>query len=164
MPTAKTTIIASGKSRLTPEYHRFLGIRQRCLNPTSPAYKDYGGRGIKVCVGWSTFEQFHQDVGDRPTEEHSLDRTNNNGHYSCGKCIECVEKNWPKNWRWATPLQQSNNTRANVLLTKNGKTLTITAWAKEMGVSYGTLSSRRSRGLSPEQILAPVCRRRRHRG
>lgn len=139
--------------------NRWYKMRQRCLNPTDAAYKDYGGRGIKICSGWSTFQAFHQDIGERPSWRHSLDRKDNNGHYSCGKCEECVENGWPMNCRWAVPLEQGNNTRANVRITKDGKTLTVTEWAKELGVSMGTLRSRCSRGYSPERILAPVKKR-----
>lgn len=155
MPITQSTI-----SRQNAERACYAKMKQRCYNPNDAAYKDYGGRGIRVCAGWSTFQQFSEDTGGRPTPQHSLDRPDNNGHYSCGKCAECIENGWPKNWRWATPLEQSNNTRRNVRITKHGKTLTITQWAKELGVSYGTLCSRRSRGLPLEEVLAPVKQRR----
>lgn len=155
MPIGQSTTSKANRNRA-----RYDKMKQRCFNPNDAAYKDYGGRGITICSGWGTFEDFYRDVGDRPTPRHSLDRKDNDGHYSCGRCSQCIQNGWPMNCRWATPLEQSNNTRANVRLTKDGKTLTLTGWAKEMGVSYGTLCARRVRGYSPEEILAPVKKRR----
>ena len=160
MPIPKSTITVNGRSRATPEYDRFQKMRQRCLNPRDRWYPDYGGRGIRICQGWSTFERFYNDVGQRPDASYSLDRTDNNGHYSCGYCEECIANNWPKNWRWATKKQQSDNRRCNVLITMNGETLTLSDWARRLNVSYGTLSSRRSRGMQGADLLNPVKQRR----
>ena len=87
--------------RHTPEYHSWAGMIQRCHNPNSHAYKKYyGSRGISVCSRWRTsFEQFFEDMGNRPSAEHSLDRIDVNGNYE------------PENCRWATASQQSANRR-----------------------------------------------------
>lgn len=75
-------------------------MRNRCYNKKGEKYKDYGGRGIKVCKRWlNSFENFYADMGLKPTPEHSLDRINNNGNYEPGNC------------RWATQSQQVGNTR-----------------------------------------------------
>lgn len=153
MPITQSSI---SRKRVRAERHCWYKMRQRCLNPNDQNYYRYGGRGIRICSGWSTYAGFYRDLGDKPSAQHSIDRIDNDGHYSCGKCDECILNGWPFNCRWATPYQQSNNTRANVRITRDGKTLTITEWAKEMDVNPSTLNARSARGLSPEEIIAPV--------
>lgn len=93
-------------------YHVWLNIRQRTTNQKHKAYDHYGGRGIKVCKAWSrSFQVFYQDIGEKPSGNHSIDRIDNDGNYSCGRCEECIEHGWPMNVRWATKAQQSINTR-----------------------------------------------------
>ena len=75
-------------------------MRYRCMNPMNKSYKNYGGRGIKVCKEWAeSFECFINDVGYKPSPAHSLDRINNDGDYE------------PQNVRWATAKEQANNRR-----------------------------------------------------
>ena len=80
-------------------YRSWAGLKQRCLNPKNPSYVNYGGRGIKVCERWFSFENFLEDMGERP-EGLSIDRINNDGNYEPGNC------------RWATQKEQMNNRRA----------------------------------------------------
>lgn len=87
----------------TPEYAAWDSLRQRCKNKTSSAYKDYGGRGIKVCDRWlHSFENFYSDMGPRPSSSHSIDRVDNNGDYT------------PDNCRWATTKEQGGNKRRRI--------------------------------------------------
>lgn len=104
-------------------------MRYRCCKPTKSNYEFYGGRGIKVCERWMTFENFYEDMGD-PPPGCTLDRIDTDGHYEPGNC------------RWATRKEQANNTRRNVLLTLAGRTQTLTQWSEEVGLKVGTLWSR----------------------
>jgi hypothetical protein len=122
-------------------YTSIYRVRQqmnaRCHNPNHKEYHNYGGRipPIMVCDRWrSSFEAFRDDIlkeiDERPSPQHSLDRIDNNGNYE------------PGNVRWATPEEQSNNTRRNSPLTYNGKTQNRVMWAREKGLSPDTLYSR----------------------
>ncbi len=82
----------------TPTYGTWFSMKVRCLNKNSEKYRHYGGRGIKVCERWLSFENFFEDMGIRPKGK-TLDRVDVNGHY---------EK---KNCRWATQSEQMLNTR-----------------------------------------------------
>lgn len=98
-----------------PEYQRWRNMIARCYLPSNVGYKYYGGRGIKVCKRWrESFAEYLADLGKHPGKEYSVDRKNNDGHYSCGKCHECVANGWPANWRWATRTQQNINQRLSV--------------------------------------------------
>lgn len=134
----------------------------RCRNPRSKSFHSYGGRGIRVCSRWVTdFAAFLADVGKRPTKGHSLDRIDNNGNYSCGHCEECVREGWPANCRWATALEQQSNTRRNVRLTHDGETLTISQWARRVGLPMKLLHNRiRVQRMSVSKALTLPLRKR----
>jgi hypothetical protein len=86
----------------TTEYITWAGMKQRCFNPNSGNYPDYGGRGITVCARWlgeNGFINFFQDVGKKPSPELTLDRIDVNGNYE------------PGNVRWADAITQANNKR-----------------------------------------------------
>lgn len=105
---------------------------QRCTNSNRADFHQYGGRGIAVCEKWlSSFEAFFIDMGARPSPQHSLDRfPNNDGNYE------------PGNVRWANKHQQMQNTRATRLITFNGQTMGLNAWAKQMGINKESLRVR----------------------
>lgn len=84
--------------RHTRVYRIWNAMRQRCHNPKQPHYERYGGKGIAVCERWrQSFTAFYEDMGDPPSEVHSIDRIDPTGNYE------------PANCRWATPLEQRHN-------------------------------------------------------
>jgi hypothetical protein len=129
----------------TPEHRAWVHMRQRCNNPKKREYKHYGGRGISVCERWEMlFIAFFEDVGPKPSPQHSLDRIDVNGNYE------------PGNVRWATQKEQINNTRVVKLVTINGKTQSQAAWAREMRLSAGQITARIKSGWGIEEaILTP---------
>lgn len=99
--------------RGSPEYRSWASMHQRCLDKSSDAWPNYGGRGITICAGWlDDFANFFAVMGARPSLGHSLDRIDNSGGYFCGRCDECVAQHRLLNCRWATRKEQANNRRA----------------------------------------------------
>jgi len=104
-------------------------------------YENYGGRGIKVCERWKSFDNFVADMGIRP-DGYSIDRINNDGDYE------------PSNCRWATTAQQLNNRRNNRVLELNGERKTIAEWSEQLGVRWDTIRCRVDRyGWTIEKAL-----------
>lgn len=105
----------------TREYETWHHIRQRCHGTSGESDRHYHDRGIQVCERWDVFENFLEDMGPRPSPRHQIDRIDVNGDYC------------PENCRWVLPKEQQRNRRNNVLITYQGKTQCIAAWAEEMG-------------------------------
>lgn len=136
----------------TPEYQAWNSMKKRCFNKDDRHYKDYGGRDITVDERWlgkDGYEIFLEDMGRRPGPGFSLDRKNNGHGYSKENC------------RWATSMEQQNNKRNNTLLTLDGKTQTVGAWCRELGIHPATMRSRLRSGYSQEQALRTPVRRKR---
>lgn len=126
----RETLRTHGLSRSVPEYCVWECMIARCRNPSRSWFHLYGGRGISVCERWLNFENFLADMGPRPTPDHSLDRVNNDGNYEPGNC------------RWATRIEQANNTRINKRVEFEGQTKSVAEWSRLYGLSRGILSSR----------------------
>jgi hypothetical protein len=115
----------------TVEYKTWSRLKTRCYNKNNEKYKNYGGRGIKVCQRWlNSFENFLEDMGKRPEGRYSIDRIDVNGNYE------------PDNCRWATDLEQMNNTTTNKLITYKEKTQTLSQWARELNIDADIISQR----------------------
>ena len=134
----------------TKPYLAWNNMHNRCYNKTGKNYKDYGGRGIQVCREWhgpNGFQTFFEDMGNAPSESHSLDRINNFAGYSKANC------------RWATPTEQMRNRRPVLLVNIDEETLPITVWSLKLGFGKATLCARlqrerkRNKDITPTQIV-----------
>lgn len=106
----------------------YQSIKSRCYFITNKSYKDYGGRGIKVCDEWlgeKGFENFYKwSLQNGYQENLSIDRIDNNCNYE------------PNNCRWATRNEQANNKRTNIFITYNGETKTLKQWCDKLNLPY----------------------------
>lgn len=128
---------------ISPIYSIWLAMKDRCLNPNCHAYKYYGGRGIKICERWkNSFEDFLEDIGKRPSKNHSLDRyPNNDGDYE------------PGNVRWATKMQQSGNLRSNRWVEHEGDRMILSEWGRLLNVNPATLGKFLNKGGTMEAAI-----------
>ncbi len=115
-----------------PLYRRYMAMRGRCNDPKSKAYKNYGGRGIKV--EWQSYEEFYDDMAPTYSKELTLDRIDNDGNY-------CKE-----NCRWATRKEQAQNTRLT-------QTASMPELCEALGLGYSMV---RSRVFRNKESLAKV--------
>lgn len=112
-------------------YRIWNNMIQRCENTNNSEYAGYGGRGISVCAEWHDFVSFMRWAVKNGYSSHlSIDRRNNDDGYN------------PSNCRWATALQQANNTRKTRIIEYNGKSLSLSEWARRLGMNESTLSMR----------------------
>ncbi len=125
-------------------------MRQRCNDSNASNYKNYGGRGIKVYQRWRSFENFLEDMGERPPGL-TLDRIDNNGDY-------CKE-----NCKWSTHKEQQRNMRNNISITIDGITRCLAEWCEIYNVDYNIVYGRIHRGWTPEEALELV-ERKKHNG
>lgn len=149
----RTKIRAKHGLALTPEYRTWKSINNRCHVTTDKNYANYGGRGIVVCKRWRRVEnnyssllRFISDMGKRPSDKHSIERIDNSKGYSRSNC------------RWATQIEQVNNTRRSVKLTFSGKTMTVAEWARHLGMTDDCLRTRLYKGWTIERALTQQVR------
>lgn len=116
------------KSSYTPMYRVWAGMVNRCTNPNNSSFDMYGGRGITVCERWlHDFPAFLEDMGERPTSKHQIDRIDNFKGYSKDNC------------RWLTCTENTRNTRRNVKLNLFGEYLTVSEWSLRFNISSFTI-------------------------
>jgi len=134
-------------------YNIWKGMLRRTTNPDDSAYPHYGGRGIAVCERWQSLDGFLADMGPTYADDLTLERVDVGGDYEPGNC------------RWATVAEQARNKRNTRLLEFRGRALVISDWAKVLGVSAKTLTSRiyqygwsveraLTEGVAPERLSA----------
>lgn len=127
----------------TPEYRIWAAAKDRCFSKTCVSYKNYGGRGITMCDKWRRdFTAFIADVGWRPSKQHTLDRTDNDGNYE------------PGNVKWVSVIEQANNQRRTLTITHNGKTMPLRMWATKVGLPYSAMYYRLKSGSPIAKILS----------
>lgn len=117
------------------------GMMQRCTNPRNPRFRRYGARGITVSKEWYNFRAFIEDMRNRPSSEHTLDRIDNNKGYSKENC------------RWATYAEQNRNNAQTRFLTFHGETFCIMDWSKKLGLSFSCIVYRLKCGWALERVL-----------
>lgn len=148
--------ITSHGMTYTHLYGVWNAMVMRCTNPNSKSYRDYGGRGIRVCRRWRKFQNFYDDLYSMYMEHRSshetttLERLDADRGYSPENCV------------WATRTQQARNRRSTLRLTYGGRTQSLHDWADEIGIKPGTIDARLRTGWTTEQALSiPAGGRRR---
>ena len=139
----RNTTHSLSKTRL---YHIWIGMKERCLNPNSHAFKNYGGRGIHICNEWlNDFVEFYKwSIANGYSDDLTIERIDVNGNYE------------PQNCTWISLSEQNKNKRNVIYITINGITKSITKWADDSPVNLVTIYKRLQRGWDYETaITAP---------
>lgn len=138
----------------SPIWVSWAAMRNRCYFKGDINYKNYGGRGIKVCDWlYSSVTNLKELIGERLIGM-SLDRIKTDIHYSCGKCPECIKNKWNLNVRWATRNQQARNRRNTLILDFKGQSKSVSDWADIVGIPRSTIFIRvKKLGWSHEMAL-----------
>lgn len=127
-----------------PLFVIWCGMVARCTRPgpNQHNFSYYGGRGISVCERWlRSFENFLADVPPRPSDDHQIERIDNNGNYE------------PGNVCWATRKEQGRNKRNNVIVEVDGRKMCLSEAAELCGLPYQRVHLRMRRGWSAERAL-----------
>lgn len=125
----------------TSIHNSWMSMIQRCTDKNCKAYPGYGGRGIKVCERWLTFNNFLEDMGLPPQKGLTLDRIDNDKGYE------------PGNVRWATRREQANNRRSSRIIEYGGERKTVAEWERFLGCRRAALNDRLLKGWTIERAL-----------
>ena len=140
---ASVKIVHGGSvGKKSKEYRTWTGLKTRCFNQNHHSYSDYGGRGISICERWNcSYESFLEDMGEAPTQYHTIERVDVNKNYEPGNC------------KWATQKEQANNRRNNHFLTHLGETMTISQWSEKCGLKQQLIADRIRLGWDASMAL-----------
>lgn len=130
----------------TKAYFSWWNMKNRCERTNHVYYKDYGGRGIKICERWLDFANFLADMG-QPDGDLCLERIDNDGNYE------------PSNCRWATRKEQANNRRSSAFIEFQDERLTLQQWSERLGIKRATIALRLKTGWSVEKALTQPLRK-----
>jgi hypothetical protein len=127
----------------TKIYQMWAGMKARCYNKKRDGYKNYGGRGIKVCASWKkSFEQFFQDMKNGYSEGLTIDRIDNDGNYC------------PENCRWVTRKENYLNSSRIKHITIKGVTKPLYEWLSIYGRLRWVYANRVYKyGWTPEKAI-----------
>lgn len=124
----------------SPTYKSWQKMVERCTNPASIGYANYGGAGVTVHAEWTGhggFERFLAHAGERPSRAHTIDRIVGTRGYE------------PGNVRWATAAEQARNRKSTILVTIGEETLCVADWCARSGLDKDTAYMRIKRGWDP---------------
>lgn len=139
----------------TPVFNSWNSMVQRCYNPKSSSFKDYGGRGIVACEFLrASPENLKTILGER-FQGFSLERINVNNGYACGSCSECLLRGWIKNIKWGTHKEQARNKRNSLLVEIDGQVKAAGEWEEIYGLYESCISNRIRNGTYGKDLLKP---------
>jgi hypothetical protein len=131
---------ARGK-KFNRTYRIWRAMIRRCRDPKLHNFHRYGGRGIQVCDRWTDFDNFLTDMGECPSEQHSIERKDTDGNYEPGNCV------------WLEESKQAQNTSNNSIYTVRGVTGCLAELCRQFNVPYSRTLDRLSKGKEPEEAF-----------
>lgn len=145
---ASSSARAKHRGTESAEYLSWIHMKGRCMNPRNAKFKDYGARGIKVCLEWvNDFARFFSDMGPKPSPSFSLDRIDVDGDYT------------PANCRWADIKTQARNKRHHRIVELDGAHMPLSEACERTGVNYRSALHRLNTGKAWQPLPAPPAQR-----